>query len=115
MREASIEMMLKLRSKYSFKDDTFFIGVHILDLLISMQFEDPFEDSELIGGVLILLATKYNEVYPVVIDQINLSITKYYDRDAFYVLEELILEAIDFEIPAETIYSKIYNKMESGN
>lgn len=96
MRETSIEMMLLLRSKYSFKDDTLFIAVHILDELISMRFEDPLEDAELIGGVLILLSTKYNEVYPVVIDQINLSITKYYGRDAFYLIEGLILEAINF-------------------
>jgi hypothetical protein len=80
--------------------------------LISIHFNDPLEDPELIGGVLILLATKYNEVYPVVIDQINLSITKYYDRDVFYLMEGMILEAINFEIPSETIYSRIYSKLE---
>lgn len=114
LRETSIQVMLKLKSKYQFKPDTLFLAIQILDQLIEMRFKDPFRDPELVGGVLILLATKYNEVYPVIIDQINLSITKYYHREAFYEIEGLILEAINFEIPSTTLYSQIYNELESA-
>jgi len=115
MRETSIQMMLRLSSKYNFKRDTLFLAIHILDLLIESRFKDPLEDPEMLGGVLILLTTKYNEVYPVVIDQVNLSVTKYYPREAFYELEGSILEAINFEIPDSTLYSRLYNKLELVN
>jgi len=49
-----------LCGKYSFNKDTLFLAIHILDQLIESDFEGLYGDFELVGGVLVLLTTKYN-------------------------------------------------------
>jgi len=104
-----------LCGKYNFNRDTLFIAIHILDQLIESNFEGLNEDFELIGGVLVLLTTKYNEVYPVTIDQICMVMEKYYNRSKFFDIESKILTNINFEMPENTIYSRLYNQLEPSN
>lgn len=99
MRESSIDFMLKACAKYQFKKDTFFLAIKIMDMLIKESFEPFFDDFQLIAASLVLLATKYNEVFPVTIDQINLITEKYYPRQSIQKTEGLILEFLNFEIP----------------
>lgn len=43
-----------------------------MDILIHKGFNQIVEDYQLASAALILMATKYNEVYPVTIDQLNM-------------------------------------------
>ncbi len=101
--------MMGLCGKYRFNKDTLFLGIHILDQLIEENLQNLFDDFEIIGGVLVLLTTKYNEVYPVTIDQICKVTQKYYSRSTFFNIESQILTCINFEMPSETVYSQLYN------
>jgi len=38
---------------------------------------------------------------------------KYYSRSKFFDMEAKILTSINFEMPENTIYSKLYNQLES--
>lgn len=100
-----------LCGKHNFNKDTLFLAIHILDQLIEMNFEGLYEDFEIIGGVLVLLTTKYNEVYPVSIDQICMVMERFYSRSSFFDVEARILMSINFEMPENTIYSRIYNQL----
>ncbi len=108
-RDNCIRFMMGLCGKYRFNKDTLFLAVHILDQLIEENLQNLFDDFEIIGGVLVLLTTKYNEVYPVTIDQISTVTQKYYSRSTFFNVESQILTCINFEMPAETVYSQLYN------
>lgn len=61
---------------------------------------------------MVILTTKYNEVYPVTIDQINLITEKYYPRQSILKTEGLILESLNFEIPEFTVFSELYNELK---
>ncbi len=100
-----------LCGKYRFNKDTLFLAIKILDQLIEASFS-LLEDFEIIGGVLVLLTTKYNEVYPITIDQISMITQKYYSRSTFFNVEAQILTCINFEITAQTVFSRLYNILE---
>lgn len=70
------------------------------------------EDFQLTVASLVILTTKYNEVYPVTIDQINLVTEKYHSRKSIIKTEGLVLECLDFEIPEVTVFSEIYNDLK---
>lgn len=72
MRESSINFMLKACSKYKFRKDTLFLGIKLMDILIEKRFGPLIMEAQLVSACLILIATKYNEVYPVTIDQLTL-------------------------------------------
>ncbi len=88
--------MVRLCQKYKFKKDTLFLAICILDKVIQANLVHLLEDHELMGGVLIVLTTKYNEVYPVTIDKINDVIQSYYPRFTFFDVEGQVLECLDF-------------------
>lgn len=95
-RNNCIRFMNLLCGKYNFNKDTLFLAIHILDQLIESNFEGLYEDFEIIGGVLVLLTTKYNEVYPVSIDQICMVMERCYSRSTFFDMEAKILMSINF-------------------
>ena len=72
MRESSINFMLKACSKYRFRKDTLFLAIKIMDILIEKRFTPLILEAQLVSACLILIATKFNEVYPVTIDQLTL-------------------------------------------
>lgn len=72
MRESSIHFMLKACSKYGFRKDTLFLAVKIMDTLIEKRFGPLIMEAQLVSACLVLIATKFNEVYPVTIDQLTL-------------------------------------------
>lgn len=113
-RDSCIRFMNGLCAKYNFNKDTLFLAIQILDQLIESNFEGLCGDFELIGGVLVLLTTKYNEVYPVTIDQICMVTERYYPRSKFFDIEAKILTSINFEMPENTLYSRLYNQLESS-
>ncbi len=80
IREQSIEFLWKACAKYNFKKDTLFLAIKMMDILIQDNFKQFFQDPQLTAASLVILTTKYNEVYPVTIDQINLVTEKYYQR-----------------------------------
>jgi hypothetical protein len=104
--------MVKLCAKYKFKKDTLFLAIKIMDSLVEEKIELITHDPQLLAGTLIVLATKYNEVYPVTIDQINLVTEKYYPREQIFDIEGRILECLNFEIPEYTVFSLLLNELE---
>lgn len=96
LRDNSIQFMIKSCGKYKFRKDTLFLAIKIMDSLIQEGFNPIVEDYQLASTALILIATKYNEVYPVTIDQMNLITEKYYPREKLIEVEGLILECLNF-------------------
>ena len=72
MRESSINFMFKACSKYRFRKDTLFLAIRLMDILIEKKFNPLILEAQLVSACLILIATKFNEVYPVTIDQLTL-------------------------------------------
>lgn len=87
VRELSIQWVVTACLKYKFKKDTLFLAIEMMDKVIVDQRESVklcSENYEIVSACLVLLATKYNEVYPVTIDQLNILMAdKFYIRDDF--------------------------------
>ena len=64
--------MFKACSKYKFRKDTLFLAVKLMDILVEKKFVPFIIEAQLVSACLILIATKFNEVYPVTIDQLTL-------------------------------------------
>lgn len=71
VREQTINFLLKACNKFSFKKDTLFLAIKIADILIQDNFRPILQDYQLTSACLVILTTKYNEVYPVTIDKIG--------------------------------------------
>ena len=100
--------------KHKFKKDTLFLALAMMDRVIVEGYDLNEGNYELTSACLVLLTTKYNEVYPVTIDQLNLLMAdKYYLRDDYLEIEGDLLEVLQFQIPEETLYSRLANAMRT--
>jgi len=70
-RNNIIESIYKAQKSLSFSKSTLFLAIGILDKLICLDLPLNKENSDLICGSLLLLCTKFNEVYPVTIKKLN--------------------------------------------
>lgn len=84
LREHVIAFLVKACDKYNFSKDTLFLALKIMDLLLESNFNPIHQDQQLTAASLVILTTKYNQVYPVTIDKINLLTEKYYPREKFF-------------------------------
>lgn len=85
-------------SKNKFRKDTLFLAIKIMDLVIKSQSVNLFNDQEveLTSACLILISTKFNEVYPVSLEQLNLILDRHYNKEDFLLREAEILKTINF-------------------
>jgi hypothetical protein len=54
-----------------FSKSTLFLGIALLDKLLTLKMPLSDDSCELVGATILLIVTKFNEVYPVTVRKLN--------------------------------------------
>jgi hypothetical protein len=90
-RNAVIDWIYRAQRALGFSRSSLFLGIALLDKLLSKGVPLTDANSELIGGTLTLLITKFNEVYPVTVRKLhalssqNISLEKYVETEGAFL------------------------------
>ena len=84
----------------SFNRSTLYLSISILDRLILADFEVEDYSTNLLAGTILLICSKFNEIYPVQIKTIilKLSANSGLKRNEFVAMEGVLLEKLKYNI-----------------
>ena len=87
---------------------TLYLAVGLLDKIITRSFSLDKNNWEVVAGSLLLLATKFNEVYPISARKLSGHSSVVHDLEAYEEVEAQILETVDFNLSTD---SSIYEEL----
>ena len=104
-RNLTIQWLYRAQRTLQFSKSTLYLGIALLDKLLSKGMALTDSNSELVGGTLALIVTKFNEVYPVTVKKLNALSNQLFSLDKYVETEASILNTVDFDIsPEDPIY-----------
>lgn len=97
VRAILIDWILNVHSKFKLLPETLFITVNLIDRFMSMHRIDK-EEVQLLGVAAMLIATKYEEIYPPTIKDFVYITKNAYTNQQILDMEMQILFSLEFEM-----------------
>ena len=99
MRGILIDWLIEITYKFKLVDETLYITVQMIDNYLEENIDNISKDYlQLVGVTCLLLASKYEEVYPPSIKDLVYICADAFTYDHIIQMEQLILYSIDFNI-----------------
>lgn len=101
MRSILIDWLVEVGEEYKLSSQTFFLAVNYVDRLLGMR---PVNRNklQLIGITCMLVAAKYEEIYPPTIDEFVYISDNTYSRNDVLTMESVLLTSLQFSLSAPT-------------
>lgn len=97
MRGILIDWLVDVHRKYKLRAETLFLAVHLIDRYLEIQ-ATARKHLQLVGVSALLIAAKFEEVYPPQIKDLVYVTDKAYTREDILQCEVCILKALNFKI-----------------
>lgn len=97
MREILCEWLLEVHHKYKLVDEVIFLCLSIVDRYLS-QAKIKRDNLQLLGIAALLIASKYEEIYPPSLQKFLYLCQESYTRGEVLTLEGEILKKLDFKL-----------------
>ena len=102
LRSKCIEWLYSIDRSLYIARSTLFLAIGLLDKIIARKFTINDSNYQLVAGSLLLLSTKFNEVYPITVDKLSSHSAFPYLLENYEECEANILEAVDFELTTDS-------------
>ena len=96
-RSILVDWLINVCSKFKLLPETLFITVNLIDRYFS-KFQIKKEDMQLVGVAALLIATKYEEIYPPTVKDFIYMTDMAFSRDMLLKMETSMLYNLDFDI-----------------
>ncbi|CAA3029957.1 G2/mitotic-specific cyclin-2-like [Olea europaea var. sylvestris] len=103
MRAILIDWLIEVHHKFDLRDETLFLTVNLIDRFLAKQSVGR-KKLQLVGLVAMLLASKYEEVFVPVIDDLIFISDKAYTRQEVLQMEWLMLHTLQFTMSLPTVH-----------
>jgi len=97
MRAILIDWLVDVHKKYKLRPETLFLAVHLIDRYLEVQVTAQ-RHLQLVGVTALLIAAKFEEVYPPQIKDFVYVTDKAYSKEDILKMEVSILKALQFKI-----------------
>lgn len=116
MRGILVDWLVSVQQKYKLKAETLFLAVSLIDRYLELKVTAR-RNLQLVGITSLLIAAKFEEIYPPHITDFVYVTDKAYTRDEIIKMEVLILSALDFKIckPTANVFLERYQTVNGGN
>jgi cyclin B len=104
MRAILVDWLVDVGKKYKLRAETLFLSVQLIDRYLEINATQR-RHLQLVGATALLIAAKFEEVYPPQIKEFEYITDKAYTRDELLKMEICILKALDFNICCPTAIS----------
>jgi len=104
MRTILVDWLVEVAEEYKLNSHTLYIAVGYIDRFLSEMSVNRGK-LQLVGVTSMLLASKYEEIYPPAVDEFVYITDNTYTRDQILKMENLVLKVLQFDMGAVTAYS----------
>mmetsp|Transcript_35285 Transcript_35285/g.77252 ORF Transcript_35285/g.77252 Transcript_35285/m.77252 type:complete len:428 (+) Transcript_35285:77-1360(+) len=102
MRAILVDWLVEVHSKFKLSPSTLFATVQLIDRYLGVAKSIPRARLQLVGVTCLLIAAKFEEIYPPQIDDLVYITDLAYKRSDITVMEIAILNGLGFEVPVAT-------------
>ncbi|XP_075706151.1 cyclin-A1 [Rhinoderma darwinii] len=115
MRTILVDWLAEVREEYKLRNETFFLAINYLDRFLSCM-SVLRGKLQLVGTAAILLASKYEEIYPPEVDEFVYITDDTYTKKQLLRMEHLLLKVLAFDLTVPTInqFLQQYNYKQYG-
>lgn len=106
-RSTCVELLYRAEANLHFSRSTLFLSISMLDQLLVRGLSLTEETFEVVAGAILLVCTKFNEVYPVTVRKLNLLAQGEYTLQQYVEVESAILHALNFTIELHPTYEQL--------
>lgn len=103
MRAVLVDWILKVHEKFKLLTETLFIIVNIIDRYLSV-YKVRRDEVQLIGAAAMLIATKYEEIYPPTVKDLIHVTQNRFTRTQILDMEMQILTCLEFKMQENSSY-----------
>lgn len=107
MRRQCVGWLYRAQANLHFSRSTLFLAFSLLDRLLQRGLALTEDTCELVAGALLLVCTKFNEVYPVTVRKLNLLAEGEFTLQQFLEAEGAMLQALDFTVLLDPTYEQL--------
>jgi cyclin A len=104
MRSILVDWLVEVSQEYRLDSQTLFMAVSYIDRFLS-EMSVQRGKLQLVGVTAMLLASKYEEIYPPAVDEFVYITDNTYSRDQILKMEHLILKVLKFDMGGVTAFS----------
>jgi len=101
MRGILVDWLVDVHKKYKLRAETLFLAVQLIDRYLEIKVV-PRAQLQLVGATALLIAAKFEEIYPPAIKEFEYITDKAYSRDEILKMEVCILKALSFNVCCPT-------------
>jgi len=101
MRAILIDWLVDVHKKYKLRAETLFLAVQLIDRYLDIEVTGKSQ-LQLVGATALMIAAKFEEVYPPAIKEFEYVTDKAYTRQDILKMEVLMLKALKFKICCPT-------------
>ncbi|KAJ5072933.1 cyclin-a1-1 [Anaeramoeba ignava] len=101
MRKILVDWLVEVSQEYKFHSETLYLAVNYVDRFLS-KFSVSKSQLQLLGASCLLIAAKYEEIYPPSVDDFVYISMNTYTRDNFLVCETKVCNALKFDFTVVT-------------
>jgi len=114
MRSILVDWLVEVSQEYRLDAQTLFIAVSYIDRFLS-EMSVQRGKLQLVGVTAMLLASKYEEIYPPAVDEFVYITDNTYNREQILKMEHLILKVLKFDMGGVTAYSFFQRFIKMSN
>eukprot|EP00804_Cyclotella_cryptica_P020624 CCRYP_003449-RA/>CCRYP_003449-RA protein AED:0.37 eAED:0.37 QI:261/1/1/1/0/0/2/240/448 len=114
MRAILIDWLALVCTKSKLSPDSFYLTVNILDRYLSLK-KATKKNLQLIGTAALFIASKYEDIYHVPVDDLVFLCDRTYSIEQIYHMEESILKTLSYQISIPTAYKFLLRFLNAGH
>ncbi len=107
MRNCCVELLYRAQNSFRFSRSTLFLAFSLLDQLLQRGLSLTEQTHEVVAGALLLICTKFNEVYPLTVRKLNQLAAGEFTLQQYAEAEGAMLQALDFTVLLDPIYEQL--------
>lgn len=104
MRTILVDWLCEVHHKLKLKAETLYLTVNIIDRYLAKKTDVARNKFQLVGTTALLIASKYEEIYPAEIDDLVEACDSAYLSDEFVECEKAVLETLNYQLSIPTIH-----------
>lgn len=114
MRSILIDWLVEVVEEYQLAPQTLFLAIHYVDRMLS---KEPVHRAklQLVGVAAVLIAAKYEDVHPPLVDQLVFISDNSYERSEVLRMETVMLTTLNFGLTLPTALDFCYRYARAGN
>jgi cyclin B len=104
MRTILVDWLCEVHHKLKLKAETLYLTVNIVDRYLAKKTNVARSKLQLVGTTALLIASKYEEIYPAEIDDLVEACDSAYPSNEIVKCEKTVLQTLNYQLSIPTIY-----------